>query len=91
MFSVGASFAYIETDDLTSQKFAENEGYSPEVYRLIRLTTHPEETREETQAYQKKHWCKTILKKTYRYIDPYMGNEEFGRDSIKFYPSWDEI
>ena len=89
--SAGIANAFIETADFTTENFSKNEGYSDEVYRLIHVTTNPEQARQEKQEYNKNHKVKVFFKKCYKYIDPYMDSGDFGRDDIKYYPTWDEI
>ena len=91
IFSAGVANAYIESNDFTNQEFVTNEGYSQEVYRLIHTTTRPSQARQEKQNYEKTHKAKTFFKKCYKYLDPYMDSGDFGRDDIKYYPTWDEI
>ena len=89
--SAGIANAYIESGDFTTEEFTKNEGYSGEVYRLIHVTTNPKQARQEKQDYEKNHKTKVFFKKVYKYIDPYMDSGDFGRDDIKYYPTWDEI
>lgn len=89
--SAGIANAYIESADFTTENFTKNEGYSGEIYRLIHVTTSPEQARKETQEYEKNHKAKVFFKKVYKYLDPYMDSGNFGRDDIKYYPTWDEI
>ncbi len=86
-----AAHASIETDDFTTKNFVKNEGYSDEIYRLIHTTTSPQQAREEKENYEKNHKVWVFSKKVYKYLDPYMDSGDFGRDEIKYYPTWDEI
>lgn len=77
--------AYITSDEMTTQEFFRNDGFSPEVHSLVRIETEPEKLMQErTEA--KKNKFVFNLKKFYTYLDPYTNQGNFG---IKDYDTKD--
>ena len=91
LISSMSAYAYVESTAMTSEQFIKDEGYSPEVYKLINVKTRPEEARAEMEAKKNKNKVLTFLKKCYCYIDPYQDKENFGTNEIHYNNSWDEI
>ena len=69
--------AYITSDEMTTQEFFRNDGFSPEVHNLVRFETEPEKLMQE-RAEAKKNKFVFNLKKFYTYLDPYTNQGNFG-------------
>ena len=90
-FVAGVSHAYVESGQMTSKQFISNEGWSPEVYRIVRIKTQPEQAKQEYEQKKNDNLFVHYLKKGYIYLDPYADSEVFGMDHVNFKPTWDEI
>ena len=89
--TTGISHAYIESGQMVTKQFISNEGWSPEVYRIVRIKTVPEVAKQEYEQKKQKNLFVHYLKKGYIYLDPYADSEVFGMDHVDFRPKWDEI
>lgn len=78
--------AYVTSSEMTSKEFMRRDGFSSEIYRLVRLETEPEELANEKAKAKSKKFTYN-LKKFYRYMDPYTDQGNF---SVKDYGKQDD-
>lgn len=80
------AYSHVVSSEMTSENFFHKEGFSPEVYRIVRFQTEPEKLEQEKNE-AKSHIFTYNLKKFYRYLDPHADHGNF---SVKEYGAKDD-
>lgn len=91
LISTTSALAYVETSAMTSENFIKNEGYSPEVYKLIKIKTEPNGKQNLIDEQKKTNIVVRFLKNCYKYLDPYQDSGNFGIDEIHYNNRYNEI
>lgn len=85
IFNAGIAQAEVTVDEITSEKYVRNHGYSAETYRLMNLQHAQISGTEADIIPQPKSYKKfNLVRKFFIYLDPALDDGRFGEHSIQY-------
>ena len=90
------SYAVVTTQELTTNNYLKQQGYSPEMSRLVDLKKSQNAGTDMTYKNTDPAWyetnkCVKYVRKIFIYLDPGLDNGKFGTNVIKPSNSYDEL
>lgn len=74
------AYSIVDTDQLMSEDYLRNQGYSPETIRIMHLKMVDPYAPHKEKEFQ--HTPVNYIKKFYQYVDPATDNQNFGEAII---------
>lgn len=85
LFNANIAQAEVTVEEITSERYVKNHGYSDETYRLMNLQHSQIAGTEADVVSQPKNYRKfSLIRKFFIYFDPALDDGRFGEHSIEF-------